>query len=233
MADESIFTVVVGAFVLIAGIIGLASYSGDGSGFDLGFDLDLSALKAPTGNLLKGMFQSNTETVQFSARLLSLEHQNFEFKFREPLESIELNYTIPNPPIMINGIPFTSQRNHVVIDDFSGDVLISEKTTIDGDMSGLSLNDGEMRPDVRISVVIENVSLDNIAISGISGKSFDLKDVYGVINVSAESGNLVYQKNTGDMEIRSFDGDLRIDDGVIYIQGTGILKADVLNSPGI
>ena len=233
MADESMFTVVVGAFVLIAGIIGLASYSGDGSGFDLGFDLDLSGLKAPTGNLLKGMFQSNTETVQFSARLLSLEHQNFEFKFREPVESIILNYTIPNPSIMVNDMPFTSEINHVVIDDFNGDVLISDKTTIDGDASGLSFNDVEIRPDAQISVAVENVSLDNIAISGMSGKSFALKDVYGVINVSAESGNLVYQKNTGDMEIRSFDGDFWIDDGVIYIQGTGILKADVLNSPGI
>jgi len=224
-------TVIVGAFVLIAGIIGLVSYSGDGSGFDFGFDL--SGLKEPTGNLLKGMFHSSTETVQFSARLLSLEHQNLEFKFRKPVESIELNYTIPNPPIIVNGMPFTSEINYVVIDEFIGNVVISDKTTIDGDVSGLFFNDVDIRPNVQIPVVIENVSVDNLAISGISGKSFNLKDVYGVINVSAQSGNLVYQKNMGDMDIRSFEGNLWIDNGVIYIEGTGILKADVLNSPGI
>ncbi|MCK5235092.1 MAG: hypothetical protein KAJ88_04565, partial [Candidatus Aenigmarchaeota archaeon] len=96
MADESMFTVVVGALVLIAGVIGLVSYSsGDGSGLDFG--IDLSAIKAPTGNLLKGFFDSSTQTVEFSARLVSPEYQNINFKFSDPVDSIILNYTMPNP----------------------------------------------------------------------------------------------------------------------------------------
>ncbi|NOQ55804.1 MAG: hypothetical protein GQ477_03270 [Nanohaloarchaea archaeon] len=231
MADESMLTVVVGAFVLIAGIIGLASYSSDGSGFDL----DLSALKAPTGNLLKGMFQSSTETVQFSARLLSSEHQNMQFKFRDPVESIVLRYTIPNPSISLMDMEFPSDNMSIEFYEFKGDVIISEKTTILGKVSSFTLKDASspISSKREIPLVIENLSLDHISVSGMSDKSFDLKNVYGVINISAESGNLVYQKNTGDMEIRSFDGDLWIDDGIIYIKGTGILKADVLNSPGI
>jgi len=232
MADESIFTVVVGALVLIAGVIGLVSYSsGDGSGLDLG--IDLSAIKAPTGNLLRGFFDSSTQTVEFSARLVSSEYQNIYFRFREPVGSVVLNYTMPNPSISVNGMPFSSEMNYVVLESFEGSVTISEKINIDGKTTSVSFNNVYMNPETSVSVSAENISVDYLSIIGISGKSFELIDVYGVVNVSTESGNIVYQKTAGDMEIRSFDGDFRIEDGVIYIEGTGIIKESALKSPGI
>ncbi len=232
MADESIFTVVVGALVLIAGVIGLVSYSsGDGSGLDFG--IDLSAIKAPTGNLLRGFFDSSTQTVEFSARLMSSEYQNIYFRFREPVDSVVLNYTMPNPSISVNGIPFSSEMNYVVLESFEGSVTISEKINIDGKTTSVYFNNVYMNPETSVSVSAENISVDYLSIIGISGKSFELIDVYGVVNVSTESGNIVYQKTAGDMEIRSFDGDLRIEDGVIYIEGIGIIKESALKSPGI
>ena len=232
MADESMFTVVVGALVLIAGVIGLVSYSsGDGSGLDFG--IDLSAIKAPTGNLLKGFFDSSTQTVEFSARLVSPEYQNINFKFSDPVDSIILNYTMPNPSISVNGMPFSSEMNHVVLDGFEGSVTISEKISIDGKVTSVSFNNVDMNPETSVSVSAENISADYLSIIGTPGKSFELINVYGVVNVSTESGNIMYQKTAGDMEIKSFDGDLRIEDGVIYLEGTGILKENALKRPGI
>ena len=232
MADESIFTVVVGALVLIAGVIGLVSYSsGDGSGLDLG--IDFSAIKAPTGNLLRGFFDSSTQTVEFSARLMSSEYQNINFKFREPLDSIVLNYTMPNPSISVNDMPFSSEMNYVVLESFEGIVIISEKINIDGKTTSVFFNNVYMNPETSVSVSAENISVDYLSIIGISGKSFEFIDVHGVVNVSTESGDIVYQKTAGDMEIRSFDGVLRIEDGVIYLEGSGVLKESALQSPGI
>ncbi len=232
MADESMFTVVVGALVLIVGVIGLLSYSSeDGSGLDLG--IDFSALTAPTGNLLKGFFDSDTQTVDFSARLISSEYQNIYFRFSDPLDSIILNYTMPNPSISVNGMPFSSEKDYVVLEGFEGIVTISEKISIDGKVTFVSFNNVDMNPDTSVSVAAENISVDYLSITGISGKSFELIDVYGVVNVSTETGNIVYQKTAGDMEIKSFDGDFRIEDGVIYLEGSGILKESALQSPGI
>lgn len=232
MADESIFTVVVGALVLIAGVIGLMSYSlGDGSGLDFG--IDLSAIKAPTGNLLRGFFDSSSQTVEFSARLMSSEYQNIYFRFREPVDLVVLNYTMPNPSISVNGMPFSSEMNYVVLESFEGSVTVSEKINIDGKTTSVSFNNVYMNPETSVSVSAENISVDYLSIIGISGKSFELIDVYGVVDVYTESGNIVYQKTAGDMEIRSFDGDFRIEDGVIYIEGTGIIKESALKSPGI
>ncbi|MEA2004137.1 MAG: hypothetical protein U9O53_04210 [archaeon] len=232
MADESMFTIIVGALVLIAGVIGLVSYfSGDDSGLDLGFDL--SAIKAPTGNFLKGFFDSSTATVDFSARLVSSEYQHISFRFSEPVNSIILNYTMPNPLIFVNGMPFSSEANYVVLGGFEGVVIISEKISFDGKTSYVSFNEVDVNPETSVSVGVENISVDYLSILSMSDKSFALVDVYGVVNVSTESGDIVYQKTAGDMEIKSFDGDLRIEDKVIYLEGTGVLKENALKSPGI
>ena len=140
---------------------------------------------------------------------------------------------MPNPPISVNGMPFSSEINYVVLGGFEGVVTISEKISLDGKTSYVSFNNVDVNPETSVSVGVENISVDHLSILSISDKSFALVDVYGVVNVSTESGNIVYQKTAGDMEIKSFDGDLRIEDGVIYLEGTGVLKENALKSPGI
>ena len=235
MADESMLTVIVGAIVLIAGIIGIVSYSDSGDASESDFSLGnvFSGLTSPTGNLIKNMFSSESETVEFSARLLSLEHQQMTFKFREPVTSIILNYTIPNPSLIVNGMPLISEKNHVTINEFKGDLIVSDKISIDGKTTSISFNDVEINPETGVSITAENISVESIVLTGVVDKSFEFKNIYGVINISAESGDLIYNKKTGDMDIKSFNGNMQIEDGVILIQGTGILKADVLKSPGI
>lgn len=231
MANESMFTIIVGAFVLIAGLIGLASYSG--IDISSSFGVDLSGLKTPTGKFLENIFQSDAVTVNFSARLMSSDAQDISFKFREPVESIVLRYADSYASLYLNNMPFSSENTSIELYEFKGDFMITDKITLDGKVSGFFLDNYRAIPEVPVPVKAVNLSLDYIMISGISGKSFVLNNVYGVVNVSAASGTIIYDKTAGDMEIKSFDGTLRIEDNVIYLEGTGILKADVLKSPGI
>ncbi|MEA3229528.1 MAG: hypothetical protein U9P44_01310 [archaeon] len=228
MARESMFTIIVGALVILAGVLGLVFYSSD----DLGLDMNFLSFDMPTGNLLKGIFQSDSETVEFSARLVFYDYQDISFRFSEPVRMV-FNYTMPNPSFYVNNIPFLSENNYVVLDGFKGDFSLTEKVFVKGKINSMYFNDVTISPFDAVPVRVENLSAGYMSISPILKKSFLLKNVQGTINISSESGSLVYEKTAGDMELRSFEGDMRVERGVIYLMGTGILKADVLKSPGI
>ncbi len=229
MADESLLTVIVGALVLLAGVAGLVSYSGLGPDIGSG----LGGVEMPTGNMLASFFHQNkdSETVKFSATLMSSDYQDLIFDLGYPVDKVSMEYSAPNPEVDVNGLLLDPFNMSLSLHEFRGDVYISEKASVIGSASRLAVKDTSINSQDKVPVDAANISVDMISIDGLDDESFLLKNVYGVINITSMNGKLTYDLDSeNDLEIRSFKGSFMIDEGVMRIEGSGILKADVIIS---
>ncbi|MBW6451521.1 MAG: hypothetical protein K0B02_02210 [DPANN group archaeon] len=228
---KTLFAAVIGAFVLTFSFSVLVD-GDNGTGFDFNFD---SLFDNPMGFSLVQKISgfSESKTVSFSAELEPYKVQDFVIIAKEPISMIELNFSMPNMPFLVNGIFVASDNNLVVIVNFTGTIHVTDKVSINGKALMIKVNDNTMSHKNLLSLEANNLTIVYMGLDNIPVNDVHMESVFGEINVTDKSDKITYQLSKESViDIMSFKGDFIMRDKSSFtFLGDGIIKSTLLKTP--